>query len=1158
MITSVIMFLFRMCFKMIFVIILMLVLTYHSTQAFVSQRVVIIDQRGFNSLKCCTGDQGCHCSNLSLALENIKNDTEIKLLSDISLQHVTKFMNISNVTITGNDHTVQCNHQGGLVGENIINIVIQGVTWDKCNGIKIVNFSNTGVINCTFQYSVTSPALTLVGQDMILLVNSTFSYNGEAVHVFAPSIIVSSCTFYGNGLDKYHHYGTLSINSSFAYISTAVTVTVTETVFGGNFGAGIICDGFFHSLIQLNVSSATFVNNAHSAVELLRCHMFLLGSVTFKYNSVDRDFEVSSGGAIHSSDSLLDVFGSVTFLKNTATNGGGAICLQYSNMTIHRGIVLFYQNTAFNGGALSLLDGSALHVNQAAGFEFVNNSASYYGGGVYVDMTSWYDDYESATLYYYNLLTTSNRFQNNKANRSGNYAYFDNFVSCTPCIRCVQHKELFSSTPCSVTIFDASVNANVSNSSSYGVTFLASDLQFNAIVLDYFNNLVGPFDITFTCSMGYGFCGDLNYDLHCDAIFDFTSLKYTIDSIRSNVTLISFDSYLSCCLTNPETFTLCVSSNIAVSDVSVQWQRQSNECNDIMHYSNCELVSCQHKSSLPPGCKCHGSVLTISQGYWYDNGLYNFVKFCPIIYCEYFNWNDILFEAFPDRDLQCRSNRCGYSCGECKHTYSISYGTTDCIPSKDCLMSSVMLSYLVLFVVSFFYWCLVITFIFVMLHFKFQVGAGYAFGIIFFYSILEQVFSVFNQVYQILPCSINRNNNVNSCSLPYYISNVLPFFSSIGTLQPPFIQYLKLCLGETEMIDHKFLVYIHPLIVFSIVVTIFVSARRFVFVARYFGRFVNSRSISLLVLLSYSSVSYTSVQMLRPLASYHDVTKISFAGWRSYWSPHIKYFHSRHAGYATIAILCEVVIGFGFPFLLLFQRYLTRHHDINFMSIRPIIDQLQACYKNECYWFSTYYLICRQIIYGVDVLCDISFGFWLAQQQFTIVKLIILLMFCVLIVMIHLWFQPYRIKSLNILDGTILLTLVCMLISSLDLSSQMVAVAFWALPLVLFINYLCYSTKLRHMMIFITTSALFTWVCIAGFDLHNEFLWPYASGGVVALLFTFALACFIGLHISYMMIKFVILMTRCVIRKIRRPRNAESHLLAQDIQNNSDEEDNSD
>lgn len=34
--------------------------------------------------------------------------------------------------MSGQSYTIQCNHQGGLVGEEVINFVIQGITWHKC------------------------------------------------------------------------------------------------------------------------------------------------------------------------------------------------------------------------------------------------------------------------------------------------------------------------------------------------------------------------------------------------------------------------------------------------------------------------------------------------------------------------------------------------------------------------------------------------------------------------------------------------------------------------------------------------------------------------------------------------------------------------------------------------------------------------------------------------------------------------------------------------------------------------------------------------------------------------------------------------------------------------------------------------------------------
>jgi len=40
-------------------------------------------------------------------------------MADISKEYVTQFENILNVIMNGLNHTMKCNHQGGLVGENI-------------------------------------------------------------------------------------------------------------------------------------------------------------------------------------------------------------------------------------------------------------------------------------------------------------------------------------------------------------------------------------------------------------------------------------------------------------------------------------------------------------------------------------------------------------------------------------------------------------------------------------------------------------------------------------------------------------------------------------------------------------------------------------------------------------------------------------------------------------------------------------------------------------------------------------------------------------------------------------------------------------------------------------------------------------------------------
>ena len=133
-----------------------------------------------------------------------------------------------------------------------------------------------------------------------------------------------------------------------------------------------------------------------------------------------------------------------------------------------------------------------------------------------------------------------------------------------------------------------------------------------------------------------------------------------------------------------------------------------------------------------------------------------------------------------------------------------------------------------------------------------------------------------------------------------YITTTFSILSSIGNIKPPF-QHLKLCFGKFKMIDHMSLTYFHPIIVTCLIVAIFISARNFVMVARTIGRYVNSKSICVLLILSYNSVCYTSIQLFRPLAvmyrdlyNWYDINMYAQTEWHSYLSATEKYFHDRH------------------------------------------------------------------------------------------------------------------------------------------------------------------------------------------------------------------------------------------------------------------------
>ena len=204
--------------------------------------------------------------------------------------------------------------------------------------------------------------------------------------------------------------------------------------------------------------------------------------------------------------------------------------------------------------------------------------------------------------------------------------------------------------------------------------------------------------------------------------------------------------------------------------------------------------------------------------------------------------------------------------------------------------------------------------------------------------------------------------------------------------------------------------------------------------------------ICLLLLLAYTSLASTSLQLLRPL-TFHDVDEV-----HTYSSPNIKYFTGRHLVYAIVAILCEVIIVIGLPLFLFFEPLLSRK--INFVKMKPLLDQFQGCYKDKYRWFAVYYLICRQVII---LIVYVGNGDYYS-------KLYYLQTACVIIAMIHGLIQPYKKKIVNGLDLAILLILV--LVINLNTFTFLYPISSQLLIVLLFLPlfFLC-SIGIRQLLI---------------------------------------------------------------------------------------------
>ena len=1052
----------------------MLTLGQCLTSKFISQendRVIIIDQDGTSDLECCMYGK-CHCSNLSLALEHIQDNTEITIQSDISLHNAVVLGNVSNVKITGDSNpTIRCDHQGGLVGKNINYIVIQGITWDSCNGITILGFTEVHIIECNFLNFINF-ALTLHGLGSVNINGSTFSHNDGCVDVLAPSVTIHDSKFYGDSTS-----GSLDINAT-STLLYSINVTIESCEFNDISKHSVHCIGSAGLLPNISIISSNFTDNTNTAVNVEHCNI-TLNNVTF-YNNVNvNSGYINDGGAIRVYNGTVNMTGNVLFYYNRAGNNGGAIYLNHSGLYASQGSYLFHNNTADNGGAIYIGEGSRLNaILNETSFEFLDNIAQSNGGDIYVDLHYINDAIVTHQLstYYYDLLKNARRTCD--LNNYTDCAYFNTYLLN---MHFPNNYPKLNVSPLPYYVYseyqNSTVNVNITDISGGLLKFWLHDLHISVIIFDCNGNPMGPVNASFQC------CDDTNtFPYNC-----------TIDSQVSSVTVTSKNTIVKCPNLNSITCKISVTDHVKSSDIYVIVQRFGHICDDIAHaYSDgiC-LPIC-----LPYLQNYYCSQQNILPGYWYDNGFRQFVASCPIGHYNYSFQRDLLYTpaaTFPNRNLQCNNNWRGLACGECDYGagYAIKYDTAECVPVNECLLhtsESVIYSLLILFGVSFFYWIAIISFIFVLLHFEFDITAGYAYGLLFYYSVLEQLV---NDVTINLTQNLENSNNYfghhfHDHGYEFMRLKVLPFLSSIGYLKPPFTEFMKLCFRKAEMIDHLMLGYIHPLIVTFLVVIIFILARKFVLVARTIGRFVNSKSICILLLLSYSSITYTSMQLLKPLPVFNnDGTNIAI---QVYWSPSVKYFHSRHLCYGIIAILCEIIIGIGVPLVLIFQRYLIRYSNVNFTTRikKHVIDQLKGCYKEEYYWFAAYYLICRQVLYGVNNLVDYCSGFWASNDSIIDTpypKFTIMLTICILIMVMHISFQPYKNKDLNILDGFILLSLVGLLLSALEIyKDRIIGVTFWFLPLLILINYLAYFTKLKFLIIpcscaavFITTALLCTY-----------------------------------------------------------------------------------
>ena len=820
-------------------------------------------------------------------------------------------------------------------------------------GEEIISIKNRcgDIITSFVQMKVKSNVLSYINDHHrgIITVDSTSTGKFQ--------LIVDNCEFVDNTCTK----GSAVLTVTLPIANFPKFMQINNTRFHQNIGGiGIILIIAakvtpFYANAELKLQNSNFTNNVDSALYLYNCKLILEGTIMFVDNRAD------NGAAIYMKEYCPVYFRKhaiVRFIRNSALHYGGAIYVDYAYTTFLTGKNIYY---------VFIPDSYKYHIH------FKNNTADIAGNSLYINIPK-YMRIESNFTNIGSIMYTPCQWSyyqpvdGELTKITCDYDYTSLNGTLAPLVTSPHELRLY---------FLNNDGVHISSNSYHNTYYiknniLGREITFKGAVFDYIGNPAEPtqFSVRLHC-MGDSECSTLTLD--SDHLFVNNISFLSVNIITGiDIRVKNFNVTLH--------IVSLASSDLDIIVALVVGLRPCTSHPGFVYSSINQTCVCYDHSVI----KCYDTYNEIKRGYWFGSvaGIPT-TSLCPNHYCSFINHKETrqgYFELPNNIDKQCEHHRTGVACGECSPGYTLAYDSPDCISEDHCSAGMTVL----VVVLTSLYWIAVVVGVFSLMYFNFQLSSGYLYGVIYYYSMVD----------------ILLDNN------PYISDGVFQFasvLSSFSQLNLKFLQQLCFIKGLSG-IDQLFIQYAHAVAVSLLIVVIVIGARCSARVALLIRKCI-LQVLCLLILLAYTSLASTSLQLLRPI-KFANINKVY-----TYASPHIEYFHDRHAIYGTIAAICELIVVIGLPLFLLLERFVSRKIVVKVM---PVLDNFQSCFKLKYRWFAAYYLICRQVIMLIVFVGNTNYYNMLFYLQTA----------CMIIAMIHIWILPYQDDSLNALDGLILLIMV--------------------------------------------------------------------------------------------------------------------------------------
>ena len=819
-------------------------------------------------------------------------------------------------------------------------------TMDSCqlcnsqnaNGLQIFNTNSVYIRSCRFENNTVSTLRNIGGGGALIkyshvvfsghneFVNNLVSkerYAGGGIQLYMSSAIFTGPVVFRNGTA--HSGGGLASFGSKLHFHSSVLFTFNTATQGGALYLDLSSSLSITAVatIEHNRALSQNVGSGGGICMLSQSTLYNYGFLSVNNNTADK-----GGGIWIAYSSTIANFGQLNLQNNNATIGGG-IGLNVGNSFVCKGQMRAIGNTATHeAGGMFLHFNTSVILHNSTEMHFLNNTAHYKGGAIYVVdsvttalyCTSY--DYFYKFMCFYQLEAQDTKrvhmtFSGNVAalgydlyggmlgicklgNTSQNSSkVFDEITN-------MRQNETISSDAFQIRTCNGSgfVNKHVFPGEMFSIGVVAVG-QRNG--LSQGTAQVNIIDSSNTVSLG-------SYNQSRQLVGpNCTSLNLTVIS-QENIN-ISLQVIADICVGQSSTFN---------PDHALHITLQIKPCpQPLFQLAESKVCRCNKRlNSFNPVCNVTNQSIqrTRLDTFWlgYDNNTKELIIHpnCPFYYCVV---NNVSF-SLNETDLQCSHDRSGLLCGACRDGHSLTLGLHMC---SEC--SNFYLLLLPVFVI------LGIALVVFLLTFKLSVAQGTISGLIFYANIFQMNRTVF------LP-----NNTSGQASFLFV-----------------FVSWLNLNLGFVTCLSNgmdmyvlTWLQYLFPLYILFLVVVL-VSFRHY---PRWMSRMMGTNPVavlSTLILLSYNKILHTivtSVSSTELQYKKHSKTVWLYDG----TVPFLGGKHSLMFGFAVMVLLFMVL---PYTLLLLCGQCILLKSNwriffwINNSKVKAFLDSYHGPYRvKHRYW----------------------------------------------------------------------------------------------------------------------------------------------------------------------------------------------------------------